>query len=92
MVPRPPALETAAGRRASAAIGAETIGCSIPSNSHTGVCRLIGWTRSDARLTRLNRSIELLNHRQEQVMRSDIAPGASLPDYECQITKSVSES
>src|SRR5581483_4359862 len=36
-VPRPPAFETAAGRRGSAATGASTIGSSIPSNSHTGV-------------------------------------------------------
>src|SRR3954454_21785135 len=36
-LPRPPAFETAAGRRGSAAPGAWTTGSSIPSNSHTGV-------------------------------------------------------
>jgi len=42
MVPTAPAFETAAGSRGSAAIGAETIGWSIPSNSHAGVWVLIG--------------------------------------------------
>jgi len=42
MVPSAPAFETAAGSRGSAAIGAETIGWSTPSNSHTGVWVLMG--------------------------------------------------
>ena len=36
-VPSPPAFETAAASSATADIGACTIGCSIPSNSQTGV-------------------------------------------------------
>jgi hypothetical protein len=36
-MPRAPAFETAAASRGIAAMGAWTIGCSIPSNSHTGV-------------------------------------------------------
>jgi len=37
IVPSPPAFETAAVSRGTSAIGASTIGWSIPSNSHTGV-------------------------------------------------------
>src|ERR1700735_2046699 len=36
-MPSAPAFETAAARRGMAAMGAWTIGCSIPSSSHTGV-------------------------------------------------------
>ena len=36
-MPSAPAFETAAASRGTATIGARTIGCSIPSNSHTGV-------------------------------------------------------
>ena len=36
-MPSAPAFETAAASRGTAAIGAWTIGCSIPSISHTGV-------------------------------------------------------
>ena len=36
-MPSAPAFETAAASRGTATMGARTIGCSIPSNSHTGV-------------------------------------------------------
>ena len=36
-MPSAPAFETAAASRGTATMGAMTIGCSIPSNSHTGV-------------------------------------------------------
>ncbi len=49
-MPSAPALETAAASGGMAAMGAWTIGCSIPSSSHTGVVTAVGPFRDPGRL------------------------------------------